>query len=69
MVSTSLISITNDLLGFRETSWIVMSYLLTYTGTKMLLPYIPFTARSDVLSRLHNYIQTQRHRRQKNGYQ
>lgn len=40
IVSTSLIPITNDLLGFNETSWIVTSYLLTYTGMNRLLPLI-----------------------------
>ncbi|CAF9924350.1 MAG: hypothetical protein GOMPHAMPRED_003601 [Gomphillus americanus] len=32
IVSTSLVSITNDLDGFQSVSWIVTSYLVTYTG-------------------------------------
>ncbi|KAF2106986.1 putative MFS multidrug transporter [Lophiotrema nucula] len=32
IVSTSLLSITNDLNGFRKASWVVAAYLLTYTG-------------------------------------
>ncbi|THC97675.1 hypothetical protein EYZ11_002838 [Aspergillus tanneri] len=32
IVSTSLISITNDLNGFEKTSWIATAFLTTYTG-------------------------------------
>ncbi|KAL4875012.1 major facilitator superfamily domain-containing protein [Aspergillus karnatakaensis] len=32
IVSTSLIAITDDLLGFGQGSWIISSYLLTYAG-------------------------------------
>ncbi|KAH8724201.1 major facilitator superfamily transporter [Phaeosphaeriaceae sp. PMI808] len=32
IVSTSLLSITNSLHGFQKSSWIVTSYLLTFTG-------------------------------------
>ena len=32
IVSTSLVAITNVLDGFQKSSWIVTSYLLTYTG-------------------------------------
>ncbi|CAD6570392.1 MAG: hypothetical protein ASARMPREDX12_003478 [Alectoria sarmentosa] len=32
IVATSLIAITDDLQGFSESSWIVTSYMLTYTG-------------------------------------
>ena len=32
IVSTSLITITNDLNAFGNGSWIVIAYLLTYTG-------------------------------------
>ena len=35
IVSTSLVSITNDLHGFEKTNWIVTGYLITYTGTLM----------------------------------
>ena len=32
IVSTSLIAIANDLQGFSHTAWIVVAYLITYTG-------------------------------------
>lgn len=32
IVSTSLVSITDNLHGFGRSSWIVAAYLLTYTG-------------------------------------
>lgn len=32
IVSTSLVSITNNLQGFDRTSWVVTGYLITYTG-------------------------------------
>lgn len=32
IVSTSLVSITNGLGGFDQRDWVVVSYLLTYTG-------------------------------------
>ena len=32
IVSTSLISITDDLKGFSQGSWVVTAYLITYTG-------------------------------------
>ncbi|KAJ5936550.1 hypothetical protein N7466_003000 [Penicillium verhagenii] len=32
IVSTALISITNDLNGFQQTGWIVTAFLTTYTG-------------------------------------
>ncbi|KAF2158515.1 hypothetical protein M409DRAFT_71606 [Zasmidium cellare ATCC 36951] len=32
VISTSLISISNDLDGFEQSSWIITAYLLTYTG-------------------------------------
>jgi MFS family permease len=38
IVSTSLVSITNALNGFDKSSWIVTSYLLTYTGGFLLPP-------------------------------
>ena len=37
IVGTSLVSISNSLHNFNISSWIVTSYLLTYTGT---YPYI-----------------------------
>ncbi|OGE55922.1 hypothetical protein PENARI_c003G05633 [Penicillium arizonense] len=33
IVSTSLVSITNDLDGFKKTSWVVTGFLTTYTGS------------------------------------
>lgn len=32
VVGTSLISITNDLRGFSQMSWVVTGYLVTYTS-------------------------------------
>lgn len=32
IVSTSLVSIVNDLQGFDQTGWVITSYFLTYTG-------------------------------------
>lgn len=32
IIGTSLISITNDLGGFKQTGWVVTGYLVTYTG-------------------------------------
>jgi MFS family permease len=34
VVSTSLVTITNDLGGFGHSSWIVTAYLFTYTGMR-----------------------------------
>lgn len=31
IAATALISITNDLRGFNESSWIITAYMLTYT--------------------------------------
>ncbi|KAL4937317.1 hypothetical protein BDV06DRAFT_232667 [Aspergillus oleicola] len=36
IVSTSLVSITNDLHGFDQSTWVITSYLLTYTGFLMI---------------------------------
>ncbi len=33
IVSTALVSISNDLNDFSKTSWVVTAYLITYTGT------------------------------------
>ncbi|RPA95467.1 putative MFS multidrug transporter [Choiromyces venosus 120613-1] len=46
IVSTSLISITNALNGFDQGSWVVTSYMLTYTG--FLIIYAKF---SDIFGR------------------
>jgi len=32
ITATSLVSITNELHGFEKSSWIITSYMLTYTG-------------------------------------
>jgi len=32
IVSTSLVSIVNDLKGFGQSGWVVTAYMLTYTG-------------------------------------
>ncbi|TGO48514.1 hypothetical protein BCON_0238g00040 [Botryotinia convoluta] len=32
IISTSIVSITNDLKGFDEASWVFTSYMLTYAG-------------------------------------
>ncbi|PLB52350.1 MFS multidrug transporter [Aspergillus steynii IBT 23096] len=46
IVSTSLVTITDDLGGFDKTSWIVTAYLTTFTG------FIPFWTRiSDLIGR------------------
>lgn len=37
IVSTSLVSIVDDLHGFDRSGWLVTSYLLTYTGIDALL--------------------------------
>lgn len=36
IVATSLLSITNDLHGFDQSSWIITAYMLTYTGEVVL---------------------------------
>jgi MFS family permease len=36
IVSTSLVSIVDDLHGFDRSGWLVTSYLLTYTGIDAL---------------------------------
>ncbi|KAI8943272.1 hypothetical protein NX059_001292 [Plenodomus lindquistii] len=37
IVSTSLVSITNDLQGFGRSNWIIVAYLLTYTSFMVIL--------------------------------
>jgi MFS family permease len=46
IVSTSLVSITDDLKHFGQSSWIVTSYLLTYTSFMIVLAKL-----SDVVGR------------------
>ena len=38
IVATSLVAVTDDLQGFRQSSWIVTAYMLTYTG---IIPALP----------------------------
>ncbi|MCJ1306888.1 hypothetical protein MMC25_000532 [Agyrium rufum] len=37
IVSTALVSISNDLHGFQESSWVVTAYLLTYAGFEIVI--------------------------------
>jgi MFS family permease len=37
IVSTALVTITNDLQGFSKTGWVVVAYLVTYTGRSLSL--------------------------------
>lgn len=46
IVSTSLVSIANDLSGFDKTNWIVTGYLITYTGFIII-----WTKLSDIVGR------------------
>jgi MFS family permease len=36
VVSTALVDISNGLHGFSKTSWVLVSYLATYTGTRFV---------------------------------
>ncbi|KAH8687908.1 drug resistance transporter EmrB/QacA subfamily [Tricladium varicosporioides] len=46
IVSTTLVAITNSLGGFQKSSWIITSYLLTYTGFLTIVAKL-----SDILGR------------------
>lgn len=46
IISTSLVSITNDLKSFSQASWVVTAYLLTYTSLMIIIAKL-----SDVFSR------------------
>uniref|UniRef100_A0A8H7NQR2 Major facilitator superfamily (MFS) profile domain-containing protein n=1 Tax=Bionectria ochroleuca TaxID=29856 RepID=A0A8H7NQR2_BIOOC len=46
IISTSLVSITNDLKSFSQASWVVTAYLLTYTSFMIIIAKL-----SDVFSR------------------
>lgn len=48
IVSTSLVSMANDLRGFSQAGWVVTAYFLTYTGESMA--YYPFYILTDLLS-------------------
>lgn len=36
IVSTAVVSITNDLEEFNESSWIITAYLITYIGKRLV---------------------------------
>jgi MFS family permease len=42
VVSTALVSITNDFEDFSRSSWIITAYLLTYTGARSPKPRAAF---------------------------
>ncbi|KAL3448147.1 major facilitator superfamily domain-containing protein [Aspergillus insuetus] len=46
IVSTALVTITNDLQGFNKTGWVVVAYLVTYTGFIII-----WAKLSDILTR------------------
>lgn len=46
IVSTSLLATAEDLDGFRDSSWVVISYLLTYMGFSIF-----FAKLSDICGR------------------
>jgi MFS family permease len=53
IVSTALITITNDLKGFSQAGWVIVAYLITYTGMSMfriaLYPKLTITFVKDSL--------------------
>ena len=53
VVGTSLISITNDLHGFRQVSWVVTGYLITYTSMLII-----WAKLSDIFGRKDSTIAT-----------
>ena len=55
IVSTSLVTITNELLGFDRANWVVTGYLITYTGTVSIHILISFQI-SDRVPRVYNYL-------------
>jgi hypothetical protein len=55
IVSTSLVTITNELLGFDRANWVVAGYLITYTGTVSIHILISFQI-SDRVPRVYNYL-------------
>jgi MFS family permease len=71
IVGTSLVTITNSLHGFNQTSWIATGYLVTYTGwsdrrkaKSACLPYtcagfmVVWSKLSDVIGRKVTFIST-----------
>ncbi|KAL2847111.1 major facilitator superfamily domain-containing protein [Aspergillus pseudodeflectus] len=51
IVSTALVTITNDLQGFSKTGWVVVAYLVTYTGFIII-----WAKLSDILTRKWSLI-------------
>lgn len=41
IVSTSLVTMTNEFHGFNESTWVITAYLATYTGNGTFLVYFP----------------------------
>ncbi|KAI1321022.1 drug resistance transporter [Xylariaceae sp. FL0255] len=53
IVSTALVSISNDLNGFGKISWVVTAYLITYTASLVIVARL-----SDIFGRKITYITT-----------
>ncbi|KAI0813404.1 drug resistance transporter [Xylaria sp. FL0064] len=53
IVSTALVSISNDLNDFSKTSWVVTAYLITYTAGLVILAKV-----SDLVGRKPTYLAT-----------
>ncbi|KAI1129426.1 drug resistance transporter [Nemania abortiva] len=53
VVSTALVSISNDLNDFSKTSWVVTAYLITYTAGLVILAKV-----SDLVGRKPTYLAT-----------
>ncbi|KAI1347995.1 drug resistance transporter [Xylaria sp. FL0043] len=51
IVSTALVSISNDLDDFRRTSWVVTAYLITYTASLVIVAKL-----SDIFGRKKTYL-------------
>lgn len=55
-MSTSLVTITNDLHDSGQSSWIITSYLLTYTGTLSAIHSLTFPISKDSNLRFLDYL-------------
>ncbi|KAL8650356.1 MAG: hypothetical protein Q9226_005182 [Calogaya cf. arnoldii] len=53
IVSTALVSISDDLNGFHKSSWVITSYLLTYTGFLIIIAKL-----SDIFGRKPAFMST-----------
>ncbi|KAI1357334.1 MFS general substrate transporter [Xylaria arbuscula] len=51
IVSTALVSISNDLNDFSKTSWVVTAYLITYTAGLVIVAKL-----SDIFGRKRTYL-------------